>query len=72
MLALRNYFGVRRPCARRTVIGEDVISGAMADERPVWHAKMVRMRIPRILRNNTGIAEDGSDVAQEEEINCSQ
>lgn len=50
------------------VIGENIISGEMADEKSVEATGMPRSRVPRIPRKSTGSVEVENRIAYEEEI----
>lgn len=65
--AARENVVLKRYCVRYTVTGRITIYVEMAGRRSVWDIKIVWSRFLGIPRSNTGIIDDGSEVAQERE-----
>lgn len=58
--------------SQSTIISSDIISVVMAGGGSVRDTEMNRSRFIKLQRNNTGGVRDGSEVAREEQGECSQ
>lgn len=64
MSDVRHVFVLRRPFVRFMVTGGDIISSGKAGERSASDTKLMKSRLLKITRYNTGSVEDGNKVPQ--------
>lgn len=72
MSTLWHGVAVQGPSLRCTLTEKDIVTGKMARERSVGDNKMIRSRLQKMPKNNTGSVGDEDEVAHTEERECVQ